>query len=111
MSSFSTFKLIYFIGLALIFIGGYRLFNQLLYGNFIISAGLLLYASVQLYLLIKQGLRNWNLFEYTKVSVNVLFICSVVLLLGFESKSWFYPLILGMLLDFFANIFRRMRKF
>jgi len=110
MSSFSTFKLIYFIGLALIFIGGYRLYNQLSYGNIIISVGLLTYALVQLYLLIKQGFRSWKLFEYTKVSVNVLFICSVILLLGFELKTWFYPLVLGMLLDFFANIFRRMSR-
>lgn len=110
MSSFSTFKLIYFIGLALIFIGGYRLYNHLSFGNIIISAGLLTYATVQLYLLIKQGIRNWGLFEYTKASVNVLFLISVSLLMGFESKAWFYPLVLGMLLDFFANIFRRVNR-
>ena len=110
MSSFSTYKLIYFIGLALIFIGGYRLYNQLSFGNLIISVGLLTYASVQLYLLINQGVRNWGLFEYTKTAVNVLFICSVILLMGFESKAWFYPLVLGMLLDFFANIFRRVNR-
>ncbi|MCZ4693094.1 hypothetical protein DWB61_07445 [Ancylomarina euxinus] len=110
MASFSTFKLIYFIGLALIFIGGYRLYNHLSYGNIIISVGLLTYAIVQLYLLIKQGISNWGLFEYTKTTVNVLFICSVILLMGLESKGWFYPLILGMLLDFFANIFRRVNR-
>lgn len=110
MSSFSTIKLIYFIGLALIFLGGYRLFNHLLYGNIIISVGLLTYASVQLYLLLKQSLNTWGLFEYTKGTVNLLFICSVILLMGFESKAWFYPLVLGMLLDFFANIFRRVNR-
>ncbi|RXQ96693.1 hypothetical protein EO244_03430 [Ancylomarina salipaludis] len=110
MSSFSTFKLIYFIGLALIFIGGYRLYNHLSYGNIILSVGLLTYAFVQLFLLIKQGISTWALFEYTKTTVNVLFISSVVLLMGFESKVWYYPLILGMLLDFFANIFRRVNR-
>jgi len=110
MSSFSTFKLIYFIGLALIFIGGYRLYNQLSFGNIIISVGLLSYALVQLYLLIKQGIGNWGLFEYTKTTVNVLFVASVVLLMGFELNAWFYPLVLGMLLDFFANIFRRVNR-
>ena len=110
MSSFSTYKLIYFIGLALIFIGGYRLYNQLNHGDIIISVGLLTYAIVQLYLLIKQGIGNWTLFEYTKTGVNVLFISSVILLMGFESKIWFYPLVLGMLLDFFANIFRRVNR-
>lgn len=110
MSSFSTFKLIYFIGLALIFIGGYRLYNQLSFGNIIISVGLLSYALVQLYLLIKQGIGNWCLFEYTKTTVNVLFVASVVLLMGFELNAWFYPLVLGMLLDFFANIFRRVNR-
>ncbi|MDE5420761.1 hypothetical protein L3073_00920 [Ancylomarina sp. DW003] len=110
MSSFSIYKLIYFIGLALIFIGGYRLYNQLSFGNIIISVGLLTYASVQLYLLIQQGIGNWALFEYTKTTVNILFITSVILLMGFESKVWFYPLVLGMLLDFFANIFRRVNR-
>ncbi|MGZ2370182.1 hypothetical protein ACXR6G_10380 [Ancylomarina sp. YFZ004] len=110
MSSFSIYKLIYFIGLALILIGGYRLYNQFSYGNIIISVGLLTYACIQLYLLIKQDIRNWGLFEYTKTTVNVLFICSVILLMGLESKAWFYPLILGMLLDFFANIFRRVNR-
>ncbi len=110
MSSFSTYKLIYFIGLALIFIGGYRLYNQLNFGDIIISVGLLTYATVQLYLLIKQGVGNWGTFEYIKTTVNVLFICSVIMLMGFESKAWFYPLVLGMLLDFFANIFRRVNR-
>lgn len=110
MLSFSTFKLIYFIGLALILIGGYRLYNQLSFGNIIISVGLLTYAFVQLFLLIKQGVSNWSLFEYIKTSVNILFISSVILLMGFESKAWFYPLVLGMLLDFFANIFRRVNR-
>jgi hypothetical protein len=110
MSSFSIYKLIYFIGLALILIGGYRLYNQLSFGDIIISVGLLIYAIVQLYLLIKQGIGNWAVFEYTKTSVNILFISSVILLMGFESKAWFYPLILGMLLDFFANIFRRVNR-
>ena len=110
MSSFSTYKLIYFIGLALIFIGGYRMYNQLTYGNIIISLGLLTYAIVQLYLLFKQGLSNWTVFEYTKTTVNILFVASVLLLMGFESKVWFYPLILGMLVDFFANIFRRVNR-
>ncbi len=110
MSSFSIYKLIYFVGLALIFIGGYRLYNQQSYGEIIISVGLLTYAIVQLYLLIQQGVGNWGLFEYIKTSVNVLFICSVVLLMGFESKAWFYPLVLGMVLDFFANIFRRVNR-
>lgn len=110
MSSFSTFKLIYFIGLALIFIGGYRLYNHLSYGNIILSVGLLTYAFVQLFLLIKQGFKTWGLFEYSKTMVNVLFISSVILLMGLESKVWYYPLILGMLLDFFANIFRRVNR-
>ncbi|MRT91458.1 hypothetical protein [Ancylomarina sp. 16SWW S1-10-2] len=110
MSSFSIYKLIYFIGLALIFIGGYRLYNHLIFGNIIISIGLLTYAFVQLFLLIKQGLSNWHLFEYTKTTVNILFIVSVVLLIGFELKAWFYPLVLGMLLDFLANIFRRVNR-
>ncbi len=110
MSSFSTYKLIYFIGLALIFIGGYRLYNQLSFGNITISIGLLTYAIVQLYLLIQQGVGNWSLFEYTKTTVNILFICSVILLMGLESKAWFYPLVLGMVLDFFANILRRVNR-
>ena len=110
MSSFSTFKLIYFIGLALILIGGYRLYNHLSFGNIIISVGLLTYAFVQLFLLIKQGVRNWGLFEYTKTTVNILFVVSVVLLMVLKLKVWFYPLVLGMLLDFLANIFRRVNR-
>lgn len=110
MSSFSVYKLIYFIGLALILIGGYRLYNQLNFGNIIISVGLITYASIQLYLLIQQGISSWGLFEYTKTTVNLLFITSVILLMVFENKAWFYPLVLGMLLDFFANIFRRVNR-
>ncbi len=110
MLSFFNYKLVYFIGLSLVFIGGYRLYNQQDFGEIIISIGLVLYAIIQLYLLMKQGVRNWSLFEYTKTFVNVLFIFSVILLIGYESKVWFYPLVIGLLLDFFANIFKRMKR-
>jgi hypothetical protein len=110
MNKFSIYKTIYFIGVVLIIVGGYRLFKQLPYGEILFSTGIILYAVVQIFMLFYKEFADWKIFEYLKLSVNILFLASVALLLLFDTTSWYYPFILGLLLDFFANIFRRMKR-
>lgn len=104
------FRTIYFVGVVLIFVGGYRLVNHQTYGNSLFAAGVILYSTVQLILLFQQSTKNWALFEYLKFGVNFLFLISVGLLLFGNFAFWYYPFIVGLLMDFFANIFRRIQK-
>lgn len=104
------YRALYFVGVALIFVGGYRLFKHLSYGEYLFAGGVVLYAFVQLVLLFKQSIANWGTFEYLKCAVNLLFVLSVVFLLAGKVTFWYYPFILGLLLDFFANIFRKIQN-
>jgi hypothetical protein len=110
MKSFSLYKTIYFLGIVLIFVGGYRLFKNLSYGDWMFSAGILCYSGVQVVLLFFKVLSEWKLFEYLKLSVNVLFLISIILLLILNLQEWYYPFILGLLIDFFSNILKRISR-
>ena len=110
MKSVSLYKTIYFIGIVLIFVGGYRLFKHYSYGDLLFSIGILCYSGVQIYLLTFKTLSEWKIFEYLKLTVNVLFLISIALLLILGIKEWYYPFILGLLIDFFANILKRIRS-
>lgn len=110
MKSFSLFKTIYFIGIVLVFLGGYLLFKQLNYGDIIFGVGIVLYSGVQIRLLFYKNMKEWMTFEYLKLIVNFLFLVSVVLLFVLQLQLWYYPFVLGILVDFFANIMRRIKK-
>lgn len=110
MKSFSLYKTIYFLGVVLIFVGGYRLFKHYSYGEVLFSSGILCYSGVQIYLLSFKTLSDWKIFEFLKLIVNVLFLISIVLLLILDIKEWYYPFILGLLIDFFANILKRIKN-
>ncbi|MDQ2177464.1 hypothetical protein [Marinifilum sp. D714] len=110
MKSFSLYKTIYFLGVVLIFVGGYRLFKNLSYGDWMFSAGILCYSGVQVFLLFFKELSEWKLFEYLKLTVNVLFLISIILLLILNLQEWYYPFILGLLIDFFSNILKRINR-
>lgn len=110
MKSFSIYKTIYFIGIVLVFLGGYRLIKQLPYGDVIFAVGIVLYSGVQVRLLFFKSIKEWLIFEYLKLAVNVLFLISVFLLIVLQIKLWHYPFVLGILVDFFANILRRIKK-
>ncbi|PKQ65687.1 hypothetical protein BZG02_01390 [Labilibaculum filiforme] len=110
MNSFSIYKTIYFIGLVLAFLGGYRIIKQLSYGEVIFAVGILLYSGVQIRLLFTKSRKDWWILEYLKLSVNLLFLLSIFLLIVFDIKWWYYPFVLGSLVDFFANLFRRIKR-
>lgn len=110
MNSIKLYKTIYFTGVVFIFVGGYRLFKNLEYGVFLFSAGMVMYSAVQLKLLFHYKLVDWTIFEYLKATVNLVFLLAVILLVAFGLKQWYYPFILGLLLDFFANILKRISK-
>lgn len=104
------FRGLYFLGIALILLGGYFISQHLFYGAWIFSAGVGLYSFVQIRLLFVRPARVWGVFEFLKLGVNILFILSVVLLLGWKLPLWYLPFILGLLLDFISNIIAKIRK-
>ena len=110
MRSFSIYKTIYFIGIVFVFLGAYRLFKQFPFGDLIFAIGIVLYSGVQIKLLFYKQIKNWTTFEYLKLAVNLLFLASVFLLLVLKIELWHYPFVLGILVDFFANILRRIKK-
>ena len=110
MKSFSIYKTIYFIGIVFVFLGGYRLIKQLPFGDVIFAIGMVLYSGVQIKLLFYKNVKEWTTFEYLKLAVNVLFLLSVFLLIVLKIELWHYPFVLGILVDFFANILRRIKK-
>ncbi|WP_282015106.1 hypothetical protein [Marinifilum flexuosum] len=110
MKSFSLYKTIYFLGVVLIFVGGYRLFKNFSYGDLLFSFGILCYSGVQVFLLFFKSLADWKLFEYLKLTVNVLFLIAIILLLILDLQEWYYPFILGLLIDFFSNILKRINR-
>ncbi|NOU60524.1 hypothetical protein [Marinifilum caeruleilacunae] len=110
MKSFSLYKTIYFLGVVLIFVGGYRLFKQLSYGDILFSIGIICYSGVQIFLLFYKAISDWKIFEYLKMVVNVLFLLSIILLMILNLQEWYYPFILGLLIDFFTNILKRIKS-
>jgi len=110
MEKMKLFRAFYFVGVVLIFVGGYRLFKHLSYGEIFLSVGVVLYTFVQLILLFQKCLGLWSIFEYLKFGVNLMFLLAISLLLAGESRYWYYPFIIGLLMDFFANIFRKIQK-
>jgi hypothetical protein len=110
MKFFSVYKTIYYIGLVLIVVGGIRLLSNLSYAKELFSVGILLYSCVQIKFLFYKSFQEWQIFDYLKLAVNLLFLISIFLLLALEVKLWYYPFVLGMLFDFFANIIRRSKR-
>ena len=110
MKSFSIYKTIYFLGIVLVFLGGYRLIKQLPFGDVIFAIGIVIYSGVQIRLLFFKSIQDWLIFEYLKLAVNVLFLISIFLLIVLKIELWHYPFVLGILVDFFANIMRRIKK-
>jgi len=110
MNKLLVYKTIYFMGIVLIFIGGYRLFKNLEYGTLPFSVGVVMYTGVQIFLLLQHSVKEWALFNYLKFSVNILFLISVILLTVFDLEQWYYPFILGLLVDFFSNILKRTQR-
>jgi len=110
MVRMKLFRALYFVGMALIFLGGYRLYKELSFGEILFSAGVVLYTFVQLILLFQQPLKLWRVFEYMKAGVNLMFLLSIAILMVGESPYWYYPFLIGLLMDFFANIFRKIQK-
>lgn len=110
MKSFSVYKTIYYIGIVFIVFGGIRLLNQLSYGDVLFAAGVILYTGVQIKFLFYKSIKEWWTFDYLKLAVNLLFLISIFFLLVFEMKFWYYPFLLGALIDFFANILRRIKR-
>ncbi|RUT79478.1 hypothetical protein [Ancylomarina longa] len=110
MSSFNIYKAIYYLGVALIFIGGYRFLKGQDHASIFFSIGLFLYAGLQLYLLSYQPIKSWERSEYLKLVVGVLYLSAVVLLLFMNMHAWYAVFILGMTLDFFTNIFKKIRR-
>lgn len=110
MKSFSIYKTIYFIGIVFIFLGAYRLYKQFSFGDFIFATGILFYSGVQIKLIFRKKIKDWTAFEYLKLAVNLLFLTSLFSLIVMRIEAWHYPFVLGILVDFFANIFRRIKK-
>jgi hypothetical protein len=110
MNSFSIYKTIYYIGIVFIVLGGIRLINHLSYGEVLFAVGILLHSWVQIKFLLYKSMKEWWTFDYLKLSVNLLFLISIFLLLVLEMKLWYYPFVLGILIDFFANILRRIKR-
>ncbi|PCH71577.1 MAG: hypothetical protein COC06_01185 [Bacteroidales bacterium] len=110
MKFFSIYKTIYYIGVVFIVFGGIRLIKHLSYGEVFFAIGILLYSWVQIKFLLYKSIRDWRTFDYLKLSVNVFFLISIFLLLVYDLKFWYYPFVLGILIDFFANILRRIKR-
>lgn len=110
MNFFSIYKTIYYIGIVFIVFGGIRLINHLSYGEILFALGVILYTGVQIKFLFYKSFKEWWIFDFLKLSVNLLFLISVFLLAILDLKFWYYPFILGALIDFFANILRRIKR-
>ncbi|MBN2595931.1 hypothetical protein [Labilibaculum sp.] len=110
MKSFSGYKTIYYVGIVFIVLGGIRLLNHLSYGEILFAIGVLLYSGVQIRFLFYKSIADWWTFDYLKLSVNFLFLISIFLLFVIDFKLWYYPFVLGLLVDFFANILRRIKR-
>lgn len=110
MKSFSIYKTIYYIGIVFIVVGGIRLLAYMSYGNELFAIGILLYSWVQIKFLCYKSIKDWGIFDYLKLLVNVLFLISIFLLMVLGLKYWYYLFVLGMLADFFANILRRINR-
>lgn len=86
------------------------MFKELEYGVVLFSLGILMYSGIQIFLLVKQSVKNWAIFNYLKISVNILLLISVVLLTVFQLNEWYYPFVLALVFDFFANILKRIQN-
>ena len=110
MKSFSIYKTIYYIGIVFIVLGGVRLINYMTYGEVIFGLGVLLYSGVQIKFCFYKSILEWWIFDYLKLAVSILFLISIFLLFVFEIKQWYYLFVFGILIDFFANILRRIKR-
>ncbi len=69
-----------------------------------------MYSGIQIFLLLQQSVKTWTIFNYLKISVNILLLISILLLVVFQLNEWYYPFVLALVFDFFANILKRIQK-